>query len=211
MLRHNTRVTDQAESAAPGPDSGALATEALTHIDSLYGAAMRLTRNPADAEDLVQEAYVKAFRFADQFKPGTNLKAWLHTILHNTFLNMRRHASRDPVDVDSEQADQAPAPPSAGGTPEDILMRGVLGADLQAAVDALPEIFRQAVWLRDVEEFSYKEIAEILNVAAGTVMSRISRGRRLLHHHLTAGERDVPGLRIVRGGSDRGRAGPRVE
>ena len=183
------------------PDSGTLADEALTHIDSLYGAALRLTRNPADAEDLVQESYVKAFRFADQFKPGTNLKAWLHTILHNTFLNMRRHAKRDPVDVDSEQVEQAPARPADGQTPEDILMRGSLGADLQSAVDALPETFRQAVWLRDVEEFSYKEIADILNVAAGTVMSRISRGRRLLYQHLTAQTGDVPKLKIVSAGA----------
>ena len=178
-----------------------MADEALTYIDSLYGAAMRLTRNPADAEDLVQESYVKAFRFVDQFKPGSNLKAWLHTILHNTFLNMRRHAKRDPVDVDSEQVEQAPAPPTAGPTPEDILIRGSLGTDLQAAVDALPGTFRQAVWLRDVEEFSYKEIADILNVAAGTVMSRISRGRRLLYQHLTAQQRDVPELKIVRAGA----------
>ena len=186
------------------PDSGTLADEALTHIDSLYGAAMRLTRNPADAEDLVQETYVKAFRFADQFKQGTNLKAWLHTILHNTFLNMRRRATRDPVDVDSQQVEQAPARPADGPTPEDLLMRGALGADLQAAVDALPETFRQAVWLRDVEEFSYKEIAQILNVAAGTVMSRISRGRRLLYQHLTAQKRGVPELRIVSGGAASG-------
>ena len=182
------------------PDSGTLANEALTHIDSLYGAAMRLTRNPADAEDLVQETYVKISRFSAQFKPGTNLKAWLHTILHNTFLNMRRRATRDPVDVDSEQVEQAPTRPADGPTPEDILMRGVLGADLQAAVDALPGTFRQAVWLRDVEEFSYKEIADILNVAAGTVMSRISRGRRLLYQHLMKEQREMPELRIVRGG-----------
>ena len=158
MLRQNKSVS-RAE-----PGSGALADEALTHIDSLYGAAMRLTHNPADAEDLVQETYVKAFRFGGQFKPGTNLKAWLHTILHNTFLNMRRHAKRDPVDVDSELVEQAPARPIDGETPEDILMRGSLGTDLQAAVDALPETFRQAVWLRDVEDFSYREIADILNV-----------------------------------------------
>ena len=192
------------EDSGPGPgtsDDSVLAAEALTHIDSLYGAAMRLTRNPADAEDLVQETYVKAVRFAGQFLPGTNLKAWLHTILHNTFLNMRRHDNRDPVDIDSEQVEQAPARPTDGPSPEDLLMRSTLGADLQAAVDALPETFRQAVWLRDVEEFSYKEIAEILNVAAGTVMSRISRGRRLLHRHLTEQRRRGPELRIVTGGA----------
>ncbi len=197
MLRQSGPVADAGASA----DAGGLANEALTHIDSLFGAAMRLTRNPADAEDLVQETYVKAFRFADQFKPGTNLKAWLHTILHNTFLNMRRHSKRDPVDVDTEQVERAPARPADGPTPEDLLMRESLGADLQAAVDALPDAFRQAVWLRDVEEFSYKEIAEILNVAAGTVMSRISRGRRLLHQHLMAQRGEAPTLKIVTGGA----------
>ena len=195
MVRQSGPVGDVGSSA----DSGGMANAALTHIDSLYGAARRLTRNPADAEDLVQETYVKAFRFIEQFTPGTNLKAWLHAILHNTFLNMRRHAKRDPVAVDSEQVEQAPARPVDGPRPEDILMRGSLGADLQAAVDALPETFRQAVWLRDVEEFSYKEIADILNVAAGTVMSRISRGRRLLYRHLMDQERGVPELKIVSG------------
>ena len=195
MVRQSGPVGDVGSLA----DSGGMANAALTHIDSLYGAALRLTRNPADAEDLVQETYVKAFRFIEQFTPGTNLKAWLHAILHNTFLNMRRHAKRDPVAVDSEQVEQAPARPVDGPTPEDILMRGSLGADLQAAVDALPETFRQAVWLRDVEEFSYKEIADILNVAAGTVMSRISRGRRLLYRHLMDQERGVPELKIVSG------------
>ena len=114
---------------------------------------------------------------------------------------MRRHATRDPVDVDSERVERAPAQPTTGPTPEDLLMRGSLSTDLQAAVDALPETFRQAVWLRDVEEFSYKEIADILNVAAGTVMSRISRGRRLLYQHLMARKRDVPELKIVSGGA----------
>ena len=197
-----TQQESMSESATGSvPDSGTLASDALIHIDSLYGAAMRLTRNPADAEDLVQETYVKAFRFAEQFKPGTNLKAWLHTILRNTFLNMRRRATHDPVDVDSEQVEQTPAPRADGPTPEDLVMRGALGADLQGAIDALPETFRQAVWLRDVEEFSYKEIAQILHVAAGTVMSRISRGRRLLFQQLTEQTRDVAGLRIVSGGA----------
>jgi len=199
MLRQRESASGSApESAA---DAGALASEALTHIDSLYGAAMRLTRNPADAEDLVQEAYVKAFRFVDQFKPGTNLKAWLHTIPRNTFLNLRRRATRDPVDVDSELVERAPARPTDGLTPEDLLMRGTLGTDLQAAVDALPEAFREAVRLRDVEEFSYKEIGDILNVAAGTVMSRISRGRRLLYRHLKEESRDVPRLKVASGGA----------
>ena len=199
MLSQKESVGESATGSVP--DAGTLANDALTHIDSLYGAAMRLIRNPADAEDLVQETYVKAFRFADQFKQGTDLKAWLHTILRNTFLNMRRRATSNPVEVDSEQVEQAPARPVDGTTPEDLLMRGALGADLQGALDTLPETFRQAVWLRDVEEFSYKEIAQILQVAAGTVMSRISRGRRLLFQQLTEQTPDVPDLRIVSGGA----------
>jgi RNA polymerase sigma-70 factor (ECF subfamily) len=158
-------------------------TDALSHLDSLYGTALRLTRNEADAQDLVQDTYVKAFKARKQFAAGTNLKAWLFTILHNTFRNNRRDSGRDPVDVDSERLDLvAPADPS--GTPEEHLLREALGPDLQAALDALPESFRQAVWLRDVEEFSYAEIAEMLDIPAGTVMSRISRGRRMLYEKM---------------------------
>jgi RNA polymerase sigma-70 factor (ECF subfamily) len=158
--------------------------QALGLIDSLYAAAMRLSRNPADAEDLVQETYLKALRSADQFEPGTNLKAWLFTILHNTFLNTRRRGDKQPL-VGSdivERAADAGHPGSA--SPEQLLLDASFDADLRAALDALPEQFRQAVWLRDVEEFSYAEIAAMLQVPAGTVMSRISRGRRLLYEHL---------------------------
>jgi RNA polymerase sigma-70 factor (ECF subfamily) len=158
-------------------------TDALSHLDSLYGTALRLTRNEADAQDLVQDTYVKAFRGRKQFTPGTHLKAWLFTILHNTFRNNRRDSGRDPVDVDSERLDLA-APVDRSGTPEEHLLREALGPDLQAALDSLPEAFRQAVWLRDVEEFSYAEIAEMLDIPAGTVMSRISRGRRMLYERM---------------------------
>src|SRR5215813_12222359 len=162
--------------------------EALQFLEPLFATAMRLTRNRADAEDLVQDTYVKAFRFAEQFKPGTNLRAWLYTILHNTWRNKLRDASRDAVEVDSEQVEQASSVAGGAGayeTPERILMRGTLDADLQAALDGLPDAFRQAVWLRDVEEFTYAEIAEMLNVPIGTVMSRISRGRRMLFEKLS--------------------------
>jgi len=138
----------------------------------------------ADAEDLVQDTYLKAFRSAHQFEPGTNLKAWLFTILHNTFRNMRRHDGRNPVDVDSEYVDQAPARAPNEYSPEELLTRATLDVDLQAALDALPEAFRQAVWLRDVEELTYAEIAGVLGVPIGTVMSRISRGRRALYERL---------------------------
>ena len=138
------RSPDEAPQARSG-DTASFAAEAMLYVDSLYGAAMRLTRNPADAEDVVQETYLKAFRFTGQFEAGTNLKAWLHTILHNTFLNMRRHAGRDPVSVDSEVVDRAAAHGGHSETPEQILMRDTLDADLQGALDELPEVFRQAV------------------------------------------------------------------
>jgi RNA polymerase sigma-70 factor (ECF subfamily) len=175
-------------SAAPS-DAEDFSTEALQFLEPLFATALRLTRNRADAEDLVQDTYVKAFRHAEQFARGTNLRAWLYTILHNTWRNRQRDASRQTVEVDSEQVEQAAAGPGGGEpveTPERILMRSTLDADLQAALDELPEAFREAVWLRDVEEFTYAEIAEMLNVPIGTVMSRISRGRRLLFEKLSA-------------------------
>jgi RNA polymerase sigma-70 factor (ECF subfamily) len=150
-----------------------------------------LTRSTADAEDLVQETYLKAFRAADQFEPGTNLRAWLFTILHNTARNRARDQARDTVSIDSETVEQAADAPAVGSraagveTPESLLLRETLAPELQAALDALPDAFRQAVWLRDVEEFSYAEIASMLNIPVGTVMSRISRGRHLLYEHLS--------------------------
>jgi RNA polymerase sigma-70 factor (ECF subfamily) len=174
-----------AEVTARDPADDAFAAEALTHIDSLYGTALRLTRRSADAEDLVQDTYLKAFRSSAQFQPGTNLKAWLFTILHNTFRNMRRHDGRNPIDVDSEKVEEA-SNPAGEYTPEQLLTRAALDADLQSALDGLPDAFRQAVWLRDVEELSYADIAGVLGVPAGTVMSRISRGRRALSERLTA-------------------------
>jgi RNA polymerase sigma-70 factor (ECF subfamily) len=170
--------------------SPAFEAEALASLDSLYRAALRLTRVRADAEDLVQETYLKAFRSADQFKPGTNLRAWLFTILHNTALNRARDRARDTVAVDSEFVDRAADAPAGGlsagvaETPESLLIRETMAPELQAAIDALPEAFRQAVWLRDVEEFSYAEIAEMLSIPIGTVMSRISRGRHMLFERL---------------------------
>jgi RNA polymerase sigma-70 factor, ECF subfamily len=170
-------------SSAP---SSSFTAEIMRLLEPLYATAMRLTRNRADAEDLVQDTFVKALRFEDRFTAGTNLKAWLFTILHNTWKNRMRGAAREPVDVDSERVEQAGASEGlvAVETPERILLRATLDADLQAALDEMPEAFRQAVWLRDVEEFSYAEIAEMLDVPVGTVMSRISRGRRLLARRL---------------------------
>jgi RNA polymerase sigma-70 factor, ECF subfamily len=176
----------------PGPDS--FRDEVLQHLDALYGTAVRLTRNPADAEDLVQDTVVKALRFESRFERGTNLKAWLFTILHNTWRNRIRDAARQTVDVDSTRIDEMAA--QQGGpveleTPERVLLREALGQQVQAALDALPEAFRQAVWLRDVEDFSYAEIAKMLDVPMGTVMSRISRGRRMLFEELTRRKDDA--------------------
>jgi RNA polymerase sigma-70 factor (ECF subfamily) len=156
----------------------------------LYRAALRLTRNPAEAEDLVQETYLKAFRSSARFERGTNLRAWLFTILMNTHRNSRRDAARNPVDVDSEVVEQAQALPGRAASPEDLLIDATLDVDIKAALDALPDAFRSAVWLRDVEEFSYAEIAGMLDVPIGTVMSRISRGRRLLYEQLAAARGD---------------------
>ena len=178
--------------ASPGADSDARAafeTDALEFVDSLYRTALRLTRVPSDAEDLVQDTYLKAFRAADSFRPGTNLRAWLFTILHNTARNRARDRSRESVTVDSDIVDQAAETPQFGAAgpvdnPETLLLKNTLAPELQAAVDELPDAFREAVWLRDVEEFSYAEIAEMLNIPIGTVMSRISRGRRMLFGRL---------------------------
>jgi RNA polymerase sigma-70 factor (ECF subfamily) len=173
---------------ATGPVSRppAFDAEALAFIDGLYRTALRLTGRAADAEDLVQETYLKAFRAADRFEPGTNLRAWLFTILHNTARNRVRDGARDPI-ADSDLVEQAAWTSAADGdgSPEARLVRETLAPDLQAAVDALPAVFREAVWLRDVEEFTYAEIAAMLDVPVGTVMSRISRGRRMLFDHLT--------------------------
>src|SRR5215470_12466551 len=134
-------------------ESASFEAEALASLDSLYRTALRLTRVPADAEDLVQETYLKAFRAADRFEPGTNLKAWLFTILHNTARNRVRDRAREAVTFDSETVEQAadmPLDPGVGravDTPETLLLRETLDPDLKAAVEALPDAFRQAVWL----------------------------------------------------------------
>ena len=165
-----------------------VAAKALEFLDPLYATALRLTRNPTDAEDLVQDTFVKALRFSERFTPGTNLKAWLYTILLNTWRNRQRDAIRAPVDVDSDRVEEAADSigPPALETPEQILLRTTVRDDLQAALDALPDAFREAVWLRDVEEFTYAEIAGMLGIPIGTVMSRISRGRRLLFERLSS-------------------------
>ena len=169
-------------------------SEVLGYLEQLFATAMRLTRNRADAEDLVQDTVVKALRFRDRFEPGTNLRAWLYTILHNTWRNRIRDTAREATDVDSERIEELasrPGGPTEVDTPERVLLRSTMDADLKEALDGLPDAFRQAVWLRDVEEFSYAEIAKMLDVPIGTVMSRISRGRRQLYEKLTQEKTDA--------------------
>lgn len=160
-------------------------SDPLVHLDSLHALALKLTRDRAAAEDLVQDTYVKVVRFWPSFRRGSNLKAWLFTILRNTFRNDRRSAGRQPVDVDTDVLDRLPLP-SLDDDPEHRLIRATMDADLHAALQALPEAYRETVWLRDVEDCSYQQIAGILDVPVGTVMSRLSRGRRLLHATLVA-------------------------
>ena len=160
---------------------------ALEHLDALYRGALRLTRNPDDAQDLVQEVYVRALRFRAQFQAGTNLKAWLFKILKNTFINQYRKSARTPEAVDLDDPEIArtaaagnPFAPLASSGPEAEVLNRLLAEDLRKALAALPEIFQRVVVLSDVEGFSYREIADIEGCPLGTVMSRLHRARRML-------------------------------
>lgn len=170
------------------PEDEKFSFETLEFLDSLYGAALRLTRNADRAQDLVQDTYLKAIRARGQFAAGTNLKAWLYTILHNTWRNRQRDGARSRVDFDSdvvERSSESFVERRLDDTPESLLLRETLNADLQAALDGLAEMFREVVWLRDVDELSYQEIADVLDIPIGTVMSRLSRGRKQLYVALT--------------------------
>lgn len=164
--------------------------EAMQYIDQLYAAALRMARNQADAQDLVQEAYTKAFSAFHQYKPGTNLKAWLYRILTNTYINLYRKRQREPHQANTDSVEdwqlvQASAHTSSGlKSAESEALDHLPDSDVKNALQSLPEDFRMAVYYSDVEGFAYKEIAEILDIPIGTVMSRLHRGRRMLREQL---------------------------
>ena len=164
----------------------------MEHMPSLYTAALRMTRSPADAEDLVQDTYLKAYRAFETFQEGTNLKAWLYRILTNTFINSYRAKKRRPEETDIDDVENLYLYRRLGGlegansgrSAEDEVLDRFTETDVKEALESLPEQFRITVLLGDVEGFSYKEIAEILDVPIGTVMSRLHRGRRALQKRL---------------------------
>ncbi|SEC02626.1 RNA polymerase, sigma subunit, ECF family [Paramicrobacterium humi] len=187
-------VMSAPEDSAPPQDADPrdlFEEQAMPFLDQLYGAAMRMTKNPADAQDLVQETFVKAYAAFGQFTQGTNLKAWLYRILTNTYINMYRKKQREPYqsaidDLEDWQmggAESTTAPSHRSAESEAI--DHMPDSAVKEALQSIPEDFRLAVYLADVEGFSYQEIADIMKTPIGTVMSRLHRGRRMLRDHLT--------------------------
>ena len=172
-------------------------SEALSFIDALYRTGLRMTRSEAEAEDLVQETYIRAFRFRHQYTTGTNMKAWLFRILTNTFINQYRRKAARPQTTELDDVEESilyrqmrnVSPGSASPDPEAELIDRTLSSEVKEALEALPEKFRTTVLL-DVEGFSYKEIAEMLDIPIGTVMSRLHRGRKFLQKRLYDVARD---------------------
>ncbi|MEO1064220.1 MAG: sigma-70 family RNA polymerase sigma factor [Actinomycetota bacterium] len=173
-------------------DQADFAEQAMPFADALYSAAMRMTRNPADAEDLLQETYLRAYRGFGGFREGTNLKAWLYRILTNTYINRYRAKQRRPEETDLSEGEDFYLYRRLGGleaahasrSAEDEVLDLFTETEVKDAIEELPEQYRLAVLLADVEGFAYKEIAEILDVPIGTVMSRLHRGRRRLQERL---------------------------
>ena len=185
-------------------DQATFEDDAMQYAQQLYAAAMRMTRNPADAEDLVQETFLKAYRAYHTYTEGTNLKAWLYRILTNTYINRYRKLSRRPTEVDLGEVEDlylyrrvsTEGTREASRSAEEEVLSGFVDSDVKQAIEALPEHFRLPVLLADVEGFSYKEISDIMDVPIGTVMSRLHRGRKALQKALWefASERGLIGL-----------------
>ncbi len=173
-------------------DQATFADQAMVHMAALYAAAMRMTRNRADAEDLVQEAYLRAYRGFGGFQEGTNLKAWLFRILTNTYINIYRAKQRRPEETELDEVEDlylyrrlsSVDSATRGRSAELDVLERITDHEVKAAIEALPEQFRLPVYLADVEGFAYKEIAEILDIPIGTVMSRLHRGRKGLEKRL---------------------------
>jgi RNA polymerase sigma-70 factor (ECF subfamily) len=169
------------------PSKSDFEREVMPHLPALYGVALRMTKNEGDAEDLVQEAVLRAYRFFDSFEAGTNCKAWLFRILTNLFCNRYREREREQEILDQAESSEANLGQFLGGAPRDAesaLLGRMLSRDVERALAEVPTEFRLAVILADLEDFSYKEIAEIMECPAGTVMSRLYRGRKILQRLL---------------------------
>lgn len=171
-------------------DADPFEQQALSFLDALYRTGLRMTRSEADAEDLVQETYIRAFRFRDQFTPGTNMKAWLFRILTNTFINAYRRKATQPQTTELDDVEEtalhrhmAKTGAEASPEPERVVLDSMVDSEIREALEDLPEHFRTVVLL-DVEGFAYKEIAEMLDIPIGTVMSRLHRGRKFLQRRL---------------------------
>ncbi len=190
IMDTNAITHANSDSAAMPLESWDFETAAIPFLDSLYNMAYRLTRNAEDAQDLVQETYLKAYKYYDKFEKGTNLKAWLFRIMKNTFINNYRKKQNQPPQSafsDIEDSFESIVSEEAGPRikdPEQVILDDVLDEDVQAALDSLREDYRMVILLVDLEGFSYKETAEILDVPVGTVMSRLYRGRRQLEKTL---------------------------
>ncbi len=205
MIQKNPSDNKAAMSASESSEFERLA---MNHVDSLYRTARRMTRNAQDAEDLVQETYLRAFRSAHTFQLGTNMRAWLFRILHNTHVNMNRakwSTSESSIEDLEEfylynrtNRSETPLPKSA----EDEVFRELVDLDIKAAIEELPAQFRIAVLLSDVEGLSYREIADVTDVPMGTVMSRLSRGRRLMQKKLWQYSSSAAGIQVQAGSRD---------